>query len=231
VVVGGIALSTGANWGTYLVSWFVITAALSRAGRVRKARHVRGLVDKGGARDATQVLANGGVFAAGALLTWILFGYTASVAAVAAAAALAAAGADTWATEAGTWARAQAWSLRSWRRVPAGTSGAITLPGTLAMTAGAIVWAGAAVLLEVVPAGTGHIVALGGVSGAVVDTVLGAVAQQRRYCDRCRSDTEQTVHACGMATRQAGGVSWLDNDGVNLAATMVGAATSMWLFV
>jgi uncharacterized membrane protein len=34
-----------------------------------------------------------------------------------------------------------------------------------------------------------------------------------------------------MATRQAGGVSWLDNDGVNLAATMVGAATSMWLFV
>jgi uncharacterized protein (TIGR00297 family) len=222
-LLGTVALSTGRAWGGFLVSWFVLTAALSRMGHVRKARHVAGVVQKGGARDAPQVLVNGGVFTAGALATWWLGGEAAGWAPVAATAALAAAGADTWATEAGTWAAARAWSLRTRRWVAAGTSGAVTLPGTLALLAGALCWAGAAVLLGLVPTAAWHAVALGGVGGATVDTLLGALAQQRRWCDHCECPTEQHTHACGQPTRYAGGLRWLDNDLVNLAATVAGA--------
>lgn len=152
IIVGTLALSTGLEWGAYLISWFVVTAALSRLGRARKARHVHGVVAKGGARDAWQVLANGGVFALGALLSWALVGPALTFVSVAAAASLAAAGADTWATEAGTWAASRAWSLRTGRWVPAGTSGAISAPGTMAMVVGALVWSWAAVQSGIVPA-------------------------------------------------------------------------------
>ena len=35
--------------------------------------------------------------------------------------------------------------------------------------------------------------------------------------------TERRIHRCGNITRPAGGVPWLDNDGVNAAATLAGA--------
>lgn len=225
-LVGTVALGTGWGWGAYLVTWFALTAALGRLGRARKAHHVHGIVAKGGARDAMQVLANGGVFALGALLSWALVGPPLTVIAVAAAASLAAAGADTWATEGGTWAAPRAWSLRRWRWVPAGTSGAISAPGTMAMVVGALVWSWTAVLFGVVPGVAWQAVAVGGVAGAAVDTLLGAVVQQRRWCDACRADTEQPVHACGQPTRHVGGFAWLDNDRVNLLSVMVGAAVA-----
>lgn len=228
-MIGTIALGTGLDWGAYLISWFGLTSALSRLGRARKARHVHGIVAKGGARDALQVLANGGVFALGALLSWALVGPALTVVAVAAAASLAAAGADTWATEGGTWAAARAWSLRSWRWVPAGTSGAISAPGTMAMVVGGVVWSWAAVQLGVVPSSAWYAVALGGVAGASLDTVLGATAQQRRWCDACSTDTEQHLHECGHPTRHVGGIAWLDNDWVNLLATAFGATVAMAL--
>jgi uncharacterized protein (TIGR00297 family) len=222
--VGTVALSTGAAWGAYLVGWFVLTSALARVGRVRKARHVRGIVDKGGARDAWQVLANGGVFALLVLGTWFVAGEGTVLVTSAAAASLAAAGADTWATEAGTWASGRAWSLRTGHWAPAGTSGAVTLPGSLAMVAGALCWSGASVAVGLVPATLWHAVCLGGVAGATADTVLGALGQQRRWCERCQAETEQHRHDCGQVTQHVGGVRWLDNDRVNLAATVIGAA-------
>lgn len=229
LVVGTVTLSTGPGWGAYLVTWFVVTTALSRLGRARKARHVHGIVAKGGARDGLQVLANGGVFAVGALITWALVGPPLTVVSVAAAAALAAAGADTMATEGGTWAAARAWSLRTWGWVPAGTSGAVSVPGTMAMVAGALLWSWAAVQYGVVPAGAWHAVAIGGVAGASVDTLLGATAQQRRACDHCGTETEQHRHECGYPTRQIGGASWLDNDLVNLLSSAIGSAVAAML--
>jgi len=224
LLIGTLTLGTGPGWGGYLVGWFTVTAAISRLGHARKARHVDGIVAKGGARDALQVLANGGVFALGALLTWVLAGPASTVVAVAAAASLAAAGADTWATEVGTWSAARAWSLRRWRWVPAGTSGAVSAPGTMAMGVGALVWSWTAVQCGVVPARAWPAVAVGAIAGASVDSLLGAALQQRRWCEACRADTEQPVHACGHPTRHVGGAVWLDNDRVNLASTVVGAA-------
>ena len=62
--------------------------------------------------------------------------------------------------------------------------------------------------------------------GSLVDSLLGATLQARRWCARCSVSTEQMTHACGETTDLAGGLRWLDNDGVNLVSTLAGAAVA-----
>ncbi|WP_353268345.1 DUF92 domain-containing protein, partial [Gemmatimonas sp.] len=61
-------------------------------------------------------------------------------------------------------------------------------------------------------------------TGAVVDTVVGAWWQARRWCPSCERETEQHRHRCGTTTVHYRGVSWLGNDAVNLLCTVAGAA-------
>lgn len=228
--VGTIAFAASPRWGGFLVVWFVLTSALSRLGAARKARHVGAVVAKGGRRDAWQVLANGGLFALGVAASVVLPDANGrAMAALAAVAALSAAGADTWATEVGTWARATAWSLRTGTRVPAGTSGAITWPGSLALCAGAATWTGLGALLGLVPPTAWGAATGGALAGAWADTLVGAWAQTRRRCPACGEDTERPVHACGTATIHAGGLPRLGNDAVNAVATLVAAIAAVLL--
>src|SRR5206468_12197817 len=87
---------------------------------------------RGPRRTARQVVANGGVAAVAAVLgSW-----------PAAAAAIAAAAADTWATEIGAFSPLPPRLITSGRRVTRGTSGGITVLGTLGRVAGAALIAG-----------------------------------------------------------------------------------------
>jgi uncharacterized membrane protein len=54
------------------------------------------------------------------------------------------------------------------------------------------------------------------------DSLLGATVQARYRCRRCGAPAEGAAH-CGEPAQHAGGLAWLDNDGVNLAATSAGA--------
>jgi len=111
------------------------------------------------------------------------------------AGALAAATADTWATEIGSHSRTLPRLITDGSRVPAGTDGGITLLGTAGAIAGAWFIAGLSSLL-----GQRSLVAIAaaGVAGMTIDSLLGATVQ--------------------------GKVRWMDNDAVNLAATLTGAA-------
>ena len=230
-LMGALSLSWRYSWGTFLVVWFVLASALSRVGRARKAARTLGIVEKSDQRDAWQVLANGGAFLACALIA-PLVGDTQLVAlACAAAGSLAAAGADTWSTEIGTLVGGEPWSLRERGRVPSGTSGAITLPGTLGGVAGAIVLAALAVLCQMVPASAAPAIAIGGVVGSWADTVIGAYWQERRWCPTCSQFTERAVHDCGTATEQRGGSHRLNNDAVNALCALAGAAVAFALVV
>jgi uncharacterized protein (TIGR00297 family) len=227
VVVGTASMTAGWGWGALLLLFFGTGTALSRWRAREKAARTGAVVAKGGERDAAQVLANGGVYAAAALAgsgPWVA-GWSApwpQAWAGAAAGALAAAAADTWATEIGTLARGAPRSLRGWRPVPAGTSGAVSAPGTLALVAGAATMALAAVTFGLsATAGVGALV--GGIAGAVADTLAGAAVQERRWCPRCGAGTERAMHDCGTATVPAGGVPGLGNDAVNMLCGVVGA--------
>lgn len=218
---------------------------LSRLGRARKRALAE--VGKAGARDAWQVVANGGV----ATLCALAWSATHEPRwAFAFAGAYAAAAADTWATEIGTLARHRPRSILTLRPVAPGLSGGITLPGTLAALAGAL-WSGAAGLAGIalaylyapirdawsptypIPAAALVLAAAaipaGGFLGSTADSLLGASVQELRRCDRCERACETDPHGCGAPTRLVRGLRGVTNDLVNLAATVAGAAVAFGL--
>ncbi len=242
--VGALTYASGTlGFTLVLLAFFVPSVGLSRFGRARK----RELVDIGkhGARDALQVLANGGV----ATVCAVAWAFTHDPRwAFAFAGAYAAATADTWATEIGTLAKRQPRSILTLRPVATGLSGGITLPGTLAEFAGAF-WIGVMGTVGIVLAYvlgsfdfgwsfsqaptvvTAPVLALfavpvAGIAGATLDSVLGATAQELRHCDACDRTCETDPHVCGNRTRRVRGLPGISNDVVNLLATAAGAAVA-----
>ena len=223
-VVGAIALAAGWSWGILLVAHFISASTLSKLGERRKARLIGAVVEKGDRRDAKQVLANGGVYALAAIA--YMFTRTHALYAVGIG-ALAASAADTWATEIGTLAGRNPRSIVSGQPVAAGTSGGVTMIGTIVSVGGALfIAAGAAIARWPVPFTA---IALGGLAGAMADSVLGATLQTRRWCDVCEKATEQAVHSCGNRTGRTGGLRGFDNDAVNAVCSGVGALVTLLL--
>lgn len=166
---------------------------------------------KGQERDPWQVLANGGPAALGALVPeaglWLV------------TSSLAAAAADTWATAIGGWSRRPPRQIVTGAVVLPGSNGGVTWLGSLGAAGGALS-VGAAAALFTQPDLPFLLVTAGiGISGMVIDSVLGATLQGRFRCDRCGQDTERPIHTCGHPSRRTGGQSWLTNDGVNALAT------------
>ena len=228
-VIGALCILAGWEWAAVLILYFVVSVGFSKLGGEAKARRTGSVVAKAGGRDAVQVLANGGVFAVAAFLSTHASTTSADLLAAAAAGALAASASDTLATEDGTLVGGEPRSIMTWRLVPAGTSGGVTVAGSLAMLGGALLIAFAALGMRLTP----HVaaVAVGGIGGAVADSLLGALLQERRRCPRCDVATERRIHDCGTATQHAGGIARMDNDLVNLCATIVGAAVAAGLAV
>ncbi len=222
-LLGTLSIAAGWDWGIVLVAYFASSTGLSRFRAGEKERRTQDRLEKGGRRDAIQVLANGAAYGVAAIAflaapdpLWQAFG----------AGALAASAGDTWATEIGTLAHRAPRSILTLRPVPTGTSGGITARGLAAAVAGA-----AFVALVAWLSGwhdsVWHGAVAGGIAGSVLDSVLGATVQSRRWCDTCRIDTERKVHRCGTRTSIVGGQPWLDNDGVNALSTLGGAVVSL----
>lgn len=227
LVLGAICSAAGWGWAALLVGFFVTGTLLSRYKADRKLELTASVVEKGGNRDGWQVLANGGVFTAAAMMSiivqspvWMALG----------AGAIGAAAADTWATEIGELSRATPRSIITGRPVVTGQSGGVTLSGTLAGVLGAVAMALIAWL-----SGWGDSLAIaaivGGIGGCALDSVLGAVAQVRRWCDDCNTITERAVHDCGRTTRVVGGLASMDNDAVNAISSAFGALLGLLWFL
>jgi uncharacterized protein (TIGR00297 family) len=199
-----------------LVTFFVSSSALS-------------LLPPGGARsarDAWQVMANGSVAAVAISVTGLH-----PMASVAFLGATAAATADTWATEIGVRLGKMPRSILSLRRQPPGTSGAVSLPGTLAAAAGALAVAGTGYWLMAGISGPQLVaVSLGGLLGSIFDSLLGAGLQARYRCSLCGTSPEVARHGgCAGRAKRLSGVPGLDNDVVNWLATAAGAALATLL--
>ncbi len=188
---------------------------------------------KTGRRDVWQVAANGGlgallaVFSSRSAAAGILFiGYVGVMATVTA---------DTWATELGVLSRGTTRSILTWQKVVPGTSGGITLQGTLAGAAGAFLIALTAAAGQQLT-GPGEIGVgvllwaglLGGMVGCYVDSLLGASLQVRYCCRVCGRTTEKTRH-CNQLTRKAGGWDFVNNDLVNFLSSGAGGLAAALL--
>ena len=233
----------GVAWALVLLTFFITASGLSAAFKGRKSDLADDFA-KGSRRDAGQVAANGGVSGLLALIYFVIATLNPQHPALPAlwmgfAASLAAANADTWATELGVLNRRRPLSLRTFQPVPPGTSGAVSLPGTLAGLLGAALVAGVTVLTGLAgwtpTGGLGlgsqfALVSLAGLTGALVDSVLGAWVQAMYHCPACDKDTERHPrHSCGEQTVLVRGISWLGNDWVNAACTLSAALLAVAL--
>ncbi len=225
MIVGTIIFGLGGwPWAILLMVFFITSSGLSRAFKNRK----RGLDEKfskGNKRDAGQVFGNGGLatffvvlhaISPTSTLPWIGF-----------AVSLAAVNADTWATELGVLNPTQPRMITNLRkRVEKGTSGGISLFGTLASLLGAAVIALPAIYLS--PLGYLSLeyfllITFTGLAGSLFDSFLGATVQAMYYCPNDKKETEKhPLHTCGTQTIHIRGWKWLDNDWVNFACSAFG---------
>jgi len=137
-IVGTIIFGVGGwQWAVLLLTFFITSSGLSRAFKKQKTK-LEEKYSKGHERDAGQVFGNGGVATLFALLhgfypeaLWPWLGF---------AAALAAVNADTWATELGVLNPTPPRMINNFRKVvEKGTSGGISIVGTLAALGGSAI--------------------------------------------------------------------------------------------
>lgn len=213
-VVASVAVGAAVVWGlglpglVLLMTFFVTGSLLTQIAGGSEGR-----------RTARQVLANGGAAAAAALLgSW-----------AGAAGALAAATADTWATEIGSFSRTPPRLLTTGVPVAPGTSGGVTALGTAGGVAGAALIGALVGVLG--PAGWrgAFATAAAGVAGMLADSGAGATAQGKYQCPSCGNTSERAPSTCHGPMRRVAGWAWLDNDGVNLAATVLGGGVGALL--
>jgi uncharacterized protein (TIGR00297 family) len=193
---GGIAcflLFVGAGPAAFvaLCVLFLLTWAATRLGYRRKL--ALGLAERREGRNGWQVLANLVVAALGSVAfsvngnrVWL----------VAALAALSEAATDTVASEIGQFNSSEARLITTWKRVPAGTDGGITILGSvIGLAAGLVITLVGAINGMVVQSRI-WIPLSAGFAGMLIDSVLGATLQRR---------------------------GWISNQGVNFFATVVAA--------
>ena len=234
VLTGGLIFGLGGlPWASLLLAFFISSSVLSRAFSKRKASLAEKF-SKGSQRDWGQVLANGCL---GALLAvgyfipphrewlWLAF-----------AGAMAAVNADTWSTELGVLSPVAPRMITSGQKVERGTSGGITLAGILAALGGAGLIGITAVIFPASHSWVSRLgfIILGGLVGSLFDSVLGARVQAIYWCPTCYKETERyPTHICGSPTSQVRGWSWINNDIVNFACSVMGAivVAGLWLLL
>ncbi len=227
-IIGAVIFVGGGLGGAAALLTFFITSNL--LGRFQKARKSRLGFEKGGRRDAWQVLANGGLAALLVALACVPH-FPSAILRIAFLAALAEANADTWATEIGAGFGWTPRSIISFRPAFPGESGAVSLPGTLAALAGAALIGAFAIRLHDLSAGI--TVTLCGFAGALIDSILGATLQAQ-YTVEPSSETlsplsNRLTELRSSTARLARGVPGVGNDLVNFLATIAAAAAAALL--
>jgi uncharacterized protein (TIGR00297 family) len=233
VAVGTALLAVGGMPAYSLLMAFFLSSTV--IGRItRRGRPDSGIEEKGDRRDSFQVLANCGT-ATASLVLYPVLGSPGFL--VAFAAGFAAANADTWASEIGILNSKPPRHVFSWKEIPAGTSGGVSPLGTIAAVFGSALIA----LVFLYGFGpsfnplngsltrVGVLVLVGGITGSLVDSALGAGLQAQYRCSQSGKTTERPKTA-GVANPLIRGVRWMNNDAVNFLAASTAACATGLLF-
>lgn len=205
-----------------LMMFFITATILGKLSRTIMRNVGSDLQKKGGTRDWLQVLANGGIATTAALFSGFGGG---TLALVAFGAALAASTADTWAGEAGILSKKSPVSILTFRPVPTGMSGGVSLLGTVSSLLGssmiALAWyATFANYSDENWMFLASVVAVSGIIGSLVDSYLGATIQGHYY-DPDRDQITEHEERDGKKLALCRGVRWIDNDVVNLMSNTI----------
>lgn len=175
----GAVIGVAIFFGTGLAGWlvlfasFLLAAATTRIGLQRKL--AAGIAEeRGGRRGAGNAIANTGLAAFASVLS---LGSLDDLPRLAMVTALATSASDTVASEIGkAWGRTT-WLITGFRRVPPGTSGAVSLEGTTAGILSAALLAWLAAVLGVIGAEWIGCVVAGATLASLVESALGATLE------------------------------------------------------
>jgi len=228
MLLGSIVFSIGGIfWVIPMATFFILSSILSKIGKLKRTI-LKGMVEKGSRRDIMQVYANGGI----SLIMAILYHFTSNdLYYLMFLGSLAAATADTWGTEIGIFSKKEPRHILTFNKVPAGTSGGVTVLGT----SGFFIGAGILTLSGIFPINASiiqlfSIIAISGISGALIDSIIGATIQAQYLCPNCQKTTEKLIHCKSYKTKLISGIRWIDNDVVNFACTTSGALLVLLLY-
>jgi len=192
VVAFVLMLAAGLAGFLPLLTVFVITVLTTRWGYAHKQQ--LGVAERGPGRTASQVLANLGAATLCALPA-VWFPRFTGMLMIGAMAALAEAAADTASSEIGEASARAAYMITDFREAPIGANGAISVAGTLAGCIAA--WVSA--FFEVVSWNWTPLIALAGVAGMVLDSVLGATWERSGKMGNDGVNFVSTVFAADLA--------------------------------
>ncbi len=220
----------GPEWMIPIAVFFIFSSALTKLGRKHKIK-LENIFEKTGRRDIYQVFANGGI-AMVATMAWHFFEpvwpqseilwYLIFITSISAATA------DTWGTEIGSFSRRDPVSIKTWKKVPMGTSGGLSFFGTAGAFSGALLMAftGKYVLLIFtgieIPLSLVFLIGISGLAGALVDSLAGATIQAQYQCPVCKKITEKTCHCGQIDILLIRGKKFINNDVVNFCNTFAG---------
>ncbi|MBI4428106.1 MAG: DUF92 domain-containing protein [Ignavibacteriales bacterium] len=206
------------KWTLPIFVFFVLSSSLSKLGQPKK-KQFESVFEKSGIRDYGQVLANGGI---GGLLALAQVALPSQDFYPAYLGSIAAVTADTWGTELGLITRGRTYSIISFKQVPQGTNGGVSLTGFAGGAIGALTIAcSSAPWIWDERQAVGIVAA--GLSGSLIDSALGATMQAQYQCESCGITTERRIH-CSVPAKLVRGKQWITNDVVNWACAFSGAS-------
>ena len=204
----------GWKWAVPIVVFFISSSLISKV-KSKYKNIAESNFEKSGTRDSIQVLANGGAAGFLVLLNAI---YPSELFYLAYVSCLAVVCSDTWGTEIGTLFRVKTVSIKNFKKVEQGTSGGISITGII----GALIGAFIIPISSLFWINSVLIISAAGLSGSIIDSLLGAVFQGQFKCSICGKITERKYH-CNSVTSLIKGIKWLNNDEVNFISSVSGA--------
>ena len=209
--------------GLILIGLFFSSSSLFSSYKKRVKQAVNKKLANGSRRNWAQVIANGGPAGISSLLYFI---YDDSIWLIAFIVSIAAATSDTWSSELGVLSKSNPIHLIGLKRCEPGTSGAISMLGSMAGIAGSLFIVVTADILFDLALSTIILLSVFGYLGSILDTLLGAFWQVEYKCTVCSAHTERKVH-CNKRTVKRKGVNWINNEVVNLSSVMISSMLCM----
>ncbi|XP_059432080.1 protein PGR [Corylus avellana] len=233
-----VHIALGYRYGAMLLVFFFTSSKLTKVGEEKK-RLVDADFKEGGQRNWTQVLFNSGIAAVLVVIMWTLTGWqdkcldskestliTSLIGGI--IGHYSCCNGDTWSSELGILSDAQPRLITTFKPVRRGTNGGVTLAGLLAAAAAGSVIGLTFVVFGFFTTKCTHDVALkqllviplsalAGLCGSLIDSLLGATLQFSGFC----TVRNKVVGKPGPTVKKISGVTFLDNNGVNLVSILL----------
>jgi uncharacterized protein (TIGR00297 family) len=198
----GVAVYMGFGYKSFLIlfAFFALASVATRLGYSTKV--ARGIAEKRrGARSWREAMGN--VLAAAWFSILVITTPYQAAFLIALLAALAEAAGDTVASEIGKWLSSDAWLITSWKIVPAGEDGGISLAGTAAGIGASAIVVALGYASHLASPGGAALAFIAAIAGNLADSILGATLERRQLV------TNAIVNFAGTSFAGAVALAWM----------------------